>query len=107
MVPLLSYQIFLFYSIFFVLSERVIFCSLVAVNTLPIASATFCRQRRNLCVAFKGATGEIGSVGGSDGSSFLDDDDGYCNDGRLPPGDSPVLSSSSSSLLQPSLKFFN
>ena len=54
-------------NIFFILSERVIFCSLVAVNSWPIASAAFCGWRRNLCVAFKGAAGEIGGVGGGDG----------------------------------------
>ena len=84
-------------NIFFILFERVIFCCLVAVNSWPIASATFCGRRRNLCAAFKAAAGEIGGVGGSD-------DDGYW-DG---PGDCPILlsSSSSSSLLWPSLKFF-
>ena len=44
-------------NIFFILSERVIFCGLVLVNSWSIALTTFCRWRRNLCVAFKGAAG--------------------------------------------------
>ena len=69
MAPLLSYQLFhdnsLYIYIFFILSERVIFCSLVAVNSWPIASATSCGGRRDICVAFRGTAGKIGGVGGS------------------------------------------
>ena len=46
-------------NILFISSETVIFCGLVAVNSWPIASATFGGRRRNLCVAFKGAAGEL------------------------------------------------
>ena len=63
-------------NIFSILSENVIFCGLVAVNYWPIVSATFCGWRRNLCITFKEVAGEIGGVGGSDGLSLLDNDDG-------------------------------
>ena len=48
---------------------------------------------------FKGAAGKIGDVGGSDSLSLLDNDDRYCDGGRLSPGNRPILLSSSSSLL--------